>query len=339
MLRIAFLSSAVLEFFSSIAVAVVAVYVGLNLLGFIRLGTGDQAISLYVGLFVLILAPDFFVPLRQLAQHYHDRAAAVGAADEIMAILDRPLPTASAANTAPVAIPTSDRLPVAFDNVTLHFSDRPKPALDKVSLSVEAGEYVALAGPSGSGKSTAINMLLGFIAPDSGTVRVGGVNIANVDPDALRERLAWVGQTPRLFHGTIADNIRMGRPDADEAAIEQAARSAHVLEFASQLPDGLDTLVGERGLGLSGGQAQRIALARAFVKNAPLLLLDEPTANLDADNEALILDAVDRLARGRTVIMATHSRTAMARADRVIFLDEGRLAASDSADENKDSRA
>lgn len=182
-------------------------------------------------------------------------------------------------------------------------------------------------------------MLLGFIAPDSGTVRVGGVNIANVDPDALRERLAWVGQTPRLFHGTIADNIRMGRPDADEAAIEQAARSAHVLEFASQLPDGLDTLVGERGLGLSGGQAQRIALARAFVKNAPLLLLDEPTANLDADNEALILDAVDRLARGRTVIMATHSRTAMARADRVIFLDEGRLAASDSADENKDSRA
>ncbi|MGO1081354.1 ATP-binding cassette domain-containing protein, partial [Inquilinus sp. CA228] len=176
-------------------------------------------------------------------------------------------------------------------------------------------------------KSTLLSLLLGFRRPDAGRVLVNGVDLAEIDPEELRRRIAWIGQAPVLFHGTLRDNIRLGRPEADDAAVERAAAEARVAEFAAALPLGLDTMVGERGIGLSGGQAQRVALARAFLKDAPLVLLDEPTAALDRDTEAEILESIRRLARGRTVVVATHSPAAMAMADRRVLLDQGRVQA------------
>jgi ATP-binding cassette, subfamily C, bacterial CydD len=200
-------------------------------------------------------------------------------------------------------------------------------ALAGVDLTVRAGEMIGLLGPSGAGKSTLLSLLLGFRRPDAGRVTINGVDLATIDPEELRRHIAWIGQTPMLFHGTLRENIRLGRPEADDAAVTRAAAEARVMEFAAGLPQGLDTMVGERGVGLSGGQAQRVALARAFLKDAPLVLLDEPTASLDRETEAEILEAIRRLAHGRTAVVATHSPAAMAVASRRILLDQGRIQA------------
>ncbi|MFE0753302.1 thiol reductant ABC exporter subunit CydD [Inquilinus sp. NPDC058860] len=320
-LRIAFLSSASLEFFASVAVAVVATYVGLGLLGHIGWGTAPE-LTLFSGLFVLLMAPDFFQPLRMLAAYYHDRVAAIGAAEGLAEVLDTP-------DEAPAGgrpMPQGD-LDIVFETVSVAFDGGTRSAVRGVSLRIAPGDHVALVGMSGAGKSTLLSLLLGFRRPDAGRVLVNGVDLAEIDPEALRRRIAWIGQAPVLFHGTLRDNIRLGRPEADDAAVERAAAEARVTEFAAALPQGLDTPVGERGVGLSGGQAQRVALARAFLKDAPLVLLDEPTAALDRDTEAEILESIRRLARGRTVVVATHSPAAMAIADRRILLDQGRVQA------------
>ncbi len=320
-LRIAFLSSASLEFFASVAVAIVATYVGLGLLGHIGWGTAPH-LTLFSGLFVLLMAPDFFQPLRMLAAYYHDRVAAIGAAEGLAEVLDAP----EAASGGSRRMPEGD-LDIVFDNVSVAFEGGARSAIRNASLRIGPGDHVALVGMSGAGKSTLLSLLLGFRRPDAGRVLVNGVDLAEIDPEELRRRIAWIGQAPVLFHGTLRDNIRLGRPEADDAAVERAAAEARVTEFAAALPQGLDTPVGERGVGLSGGQAQRVALARAFLKDAPLVLLDEPTASLDRDTEAEILDSIRRLARGRTVIVATHSPAAMAIADRRILLEQGRVQA------------
>lgn len=318
-LRIAFLSSASLEFFASVAVAVVATYVGLGLLGHIGWGTAPN-LTLFSGLFVLLMAPDFFQPLRLLAAYYHDRVAAIGAAEGLAEVLDGPA-------EAPVGgLPMPEgNLDIVFDTVSVAFDGGTRSAVRGVSLRIAPGDHVALVGMSGAGKSTLLSLLLGFRRPDAGRVLVNGTDLAEIDPEELRRRIAWIGQAPVLFHGTLRDNIRLGRPEADGAAVERAAAEARVTEFAAALPQGLDTPVGERGVGLSGGQAQRVALARAFLKDAPLVLLDEPTAALDRDTEAEILESIRRLARGRTVVVATHSPAAMAIADRRILLNQGRV--------------
>jgi len=318
-LRIAFLSSASLEFFASVAVAVVATYVGLGLLGHIGWGTAPN-LTLFSGLFVLLMAPDFFQPLRLLAAYYHDRVAAIGAAEGLAEVLDGPA-------EAPVGgLPMPEgNLDIVFDTVSVAFDGGTRSAVRGVSLRIAPGDHVALVGMSGAGKSTLLSLLLGFRRPDAGRVLVNGTDLAEIDPEELRRRIAWIGQAPVLFHGTLRDNIRLGRPEADDAAVERAAAEARVTEFAAALPQGLDTPVGERGVGLSGGQAQRVALARAFLKDAPLVLLDEPTAALDRDTEAEILESIRRLARGRTVVVATHSPAAMAIADRRILLNQGRV--------------
>ncbi len=320
-LRIAFLSSASLEFFASVAVAIVATYVGFGLIGRIGWGTAPE-LTLFSGLFVLLMAPDFFQPLRLLAAYYHDRVAAIGAAEGLAEILD-------GADEAPAgrAPMPSGELEIVFDDVSVAFDGGTRSAVEGVSLRIAPGDHVALVGMSGAGKSTLLSLLLGFRAPDSGRILVNGIDLATIDPEDLRRHIAWIGQAPVLFHGTLRDNIRLGRPDADDAAVDRAAAEARVTEFAAALPQGLDTPVGERGVGLSGGQAQRIALARAFLKDAPLVLLDEPTASLDRETEAEILDSIRRLARGRTAIVATHSPAAMAIADRRILLDQGRVQA------------
>lgn len=315
-LRVAFLSSAVLEFFSAVAIAMVAVYIGMSLLGIFAFGPG-QDLTLFSGLFILLLAPEFFQPLRTLAAHYHDRAAAIGAVQELAPLLDAPPPPGVgaedvAAATAPAATPAAM---LRLDRVDFAYApDRP-PVLSGFSLIVAAGERVALVGPSGVGKSTVLHLLLGFLAPLNGTVRVAGQA-----PTAGRAQVSWIGQRPHLFHGTLADNLRLARPDADDAAVARAVAQAGLETVVARLPDGLATRLGEDGHGLSGGEAQRVAIARALLKDAPILLLDEPTAHLDGETEAAVLAALAVVAAGRTVLIATHSLAGIGWAERQVRL-------------------
>lgn len=313
-LRVAFLSSAVLEFFSAVAIAMVAVYIGMSLLGIFAFGPG-QDLTLFSGLFILLLAPEFFQPLRTLAAHYHDRAAAIGAVQELAPLLDAPPGVGAedgAAATAPVATPAAM---LRLDRVDFAYApDRP-PVLAGFSLTVAAGERVALVGPSGVGKSTVLHLLLGFLAPLNGTVRVAGQA-----PAAGRTQVSWIGQRPHLFHGTLADNLRLARPDADDAAVARAVAQAGLEPVVARLPDGLATRLGEDGHGLSGGEAQRVAIARALLKDAPILLLDEPTAHLDGETEAAVLAALAVVAAGRTVLIATHSLAGIGWAERQVRL-------------------
>ncbi len=316
-LRVAFLSSAALDLAAALALVLLAIRYGLAILAH-RLA-GPQA-----ALFVLLLVPEFFAPLRSFALAYQDRLHASGAAD---AMLDLP-PAPPPAPALEVRTVAARGVTVAFEDVDLTWDKARGPALDGLSFRVPAGETLILAGPSGAGKSTVIEILLGFVRPDSGRVSLNGADIADLVPAALSRLTAWIGQRPVLFAGSIRDNIRFARPEATEAEIEEAARAARVSDFAAHLPAGLDTLVGEGGFGLSGGQAQRVAIARAFLRNAPLLLLDEPTAHLDPATEADVLDSLRRLAIGRTVILASHSAAAHDFSGRRLDLRQGRAVAA-----------
>lgn len=313
-LRIAFLSSAVLEFFASVAIASIAIYIGFGLLGYIEFGNAPD-LTLFSGLFLLLLAPDFFQPLRTLAQHYHDRAAALGAAEGLRSVLERPGPSAVSEVVQP------ERSAVAIRISELQFAHPERaPVFDGASLEIAAGERVALAGASGAGKSTLLQLLAGFAEPDAGTITIDDAPAGRIGP------VAWIGQRPFLISASIAANIALARPDASTAAIRTAAEQAGVTAFADALPAGLDSHVGEGGIGLSGGQGQRVAAARAFLAEAPLLLLDEPTASLDSASEQAVLAALQRLAgEGRTLIIASHHSAVRAMVDRVIEVTDGKL--------------
>jgi ATP-binding cassette subfamily C protein CydD len=319
-LRVAFLSSAVLEFFSAISIALVAVYLGMSYLGYFSFGVYGQPLNLASGLFILLLAPDFYLPLRELGTHYHARAEAVGAAEEIIKILAVAHPNA-ARHWQPLV--KTEPLHIRFQQVGLTFDDGRRPALAGINFNLNPGEQVVLVGASGAGKTTTLNLLLGFLQPDQGRILVNDQRLADLSPDSWREQIAWIGQRPVLFHGTIRENILLGRPQATEDQIQRAARNARVLDFSRHLPAGLETRVGEQGAGISRGQAQRVALARAFLKDAPLLLLDEPTAGLDAENEAAVMAAMNQLSRGRTVLLLTHRLTNIQHADRILVLENG----------------
>jgi ATP-binding cassette, subfamily C, bacterial CydCD len=354
-LRVTFLSSLILELVATISVALVAVAIGLRLMG------GDM--SLRAGLFALVLAPEAYLPLRQLGANYHASAEGVAAAEQVFAVLagaelpkngvhentgrfgNKVFETPSTPNPASDAVvsthftpdPASDRATstdrgsrsgvpditaadITVEGLTVSYPGRPQPALDSVSLHVEAGEVVALAGPSGCGKSTLLGVLLGFVTPDQGAIRVSGRNLAELAADAWRAQLAWVPQRPHLFANSIAENVRLGRRDASAQELAAAMAAAGLTDVVADLPDGLDTVLGERGAGLSAGERQRVALARAFLRDAPLLLLDEPTANLDGQTEQHVLEAVQRLSTGRTVILVAHRPALLHMADRVVDL-------------------
>ena len=212
-----------------------------------------------------------------------------------------------------------------FEGVTLGYPGRPEAALAGVDLVLAAGRRTAVVGASGAGKSTLAGLLLRFLEPDAGRITVGGLDLATMDPAAWRSRIAYVPQSPHLFHGTVAENIRLARPDATDEQVIRAARDADAHAFIDDLPDGYATAIGEDGVRLSGGQRQRIAIARAFLRDADLVVLDEPTAHLDPDAEAAVAAAIDRLAMGRTVVVITHRDSLVAGADAVIELNAGRV--------------
>ncbi|MDQ0749713.1 ATP-binding cassette subfamily C protein CydCD [Streptomyces africanus] len=310
-LRIAFISSFALELLATISVALVAVTIGM------RLVHGEM--DLYIGLVILILAPEAYLPLRQVGAQYHAAAEGLAAAEEIFEVLQTRVP-ASGSGAVPAGA-------LAFEGVTVRYPGRSADAVSGVSFTVEPGETVALVGPSGAGKSTLLNVLLGFVPPTGGRVRVGGTDLADVDLEQWRSRIAWVPQRPHLYAGTIAENVRLARPDADDDAVRRALRDAGALEFVAALPEGADTVLGEDGAGLSAGQRQRLALARAFLADRPVLLLDEPTAALDGATEAEVVAAVRRLAAGRTVLLVVHRPALLRVADRVVRLTEPETAA------------
>jgi thiol reductant ABC exporter CydD subunit len=324
-LRTAFQASLVLEWGAALAMALIAVELSL------RLMTGQ--IGFQPTLAILIVAPEFFLPLRRLATHYHEGAAGREAAARIGEILDTPVRASPASTAAALAIvdrpaPAASPDPlgdVVLERVTVAYPGRPEPALRDVDLVLRAGTRTAIVGPSGAGKSTLVGLLLCFLEPDEGRITVGGADLPSLDPGAWRSRIAFVPQAPHLFHGTVAANLRLARPEATDTDLAAAAEAAGATAFIDDLPDGLATPIGEDGIRLSGGQRQRIAIARAFLRDAELVVLDEPTAHLDPDAEASIAAAIDRLGAGRTVVVVSHRPVLAEGADAVVRLEHGRV--------------
>ena len=336
-LRVAFLSAFTLEFFSTVGTAVVAVIIGFRLLA------GN--LSLLDGLFVLLLAPEYYLPLRNLGLAYHSRMNGMAAAERIIPLLEQPLPTKeflpqraqrstetatvvtnmpTESSSADLRVLCGEPIEIVCDSVSFRYgSDR--GGVQDISLTIPADSMVALGGASGSGKSTLARLLLGLAQPESGQITVNNVDLGQKDQAAWRSRLAWVPQQPFFFSATIRENLLLGRPDADEYAIQQALTAAALTDVIKALPEGLATRLGDRGAGLSGGELRRLALARVFLRDADLVVLDEPTAGLDAENEQLVLNAVERLAVGRTMLIISHREATISRCQQVVVLAAGRL--------------
>lgn len=307
-LRIAFLSALVLELLATLAMALVAVEVGVRLLqGHLRYQTA---------LLVLLLTPEAYLPLRQLGAHWHASMEGVAAARQALDVTDL-LTEGGAGGRATV---DARRDAIVFDNVTVQFDARSAPALSKVSFELLPGEHVCLVGPSGAGKSTVLALALGLLQPTGGEVRVGGSLLTDIDLDAWRGQLAWLPQRPHLFATSIADNIALGSPQADRSAVRTAAVSAGADDFIRALPSGYDTQLSENGLTLSAGQRQRIAIARALLRDVPVVLLDEPTAHLDPDSARALRSAVAAFMTGRTVVWVSHDPAVPDGFDRVLRL-------------------
>ncbi|MBZ5761275.1 thiol reductant ABC exporter subunit CydD [Rhizobium sp. VS19-DR104.2] len=304
-LRIAFLSSAVLEFFAALGVAGVALYVGLSYLGFVHIRVAP--FTLQAGLFCLLMAPEVYQPLRLLAAHYHDRQSAKAAIVEIAALFGDLPENGVETSSRPASMPLrGGAIAVAASHLGLATPDGGRRLLENATLSLAAGSHAALLGESGIGKSTLLEAIVGLRAFE-GRICLEGHELQSIDPAGLRNAVAFLGQRPMLFAGTIADNIRFGARLASESDLSRAAELAGVLGFTNALPDGLNTAIGAGGRGVSGGEAQRIALARIFLRDPGLIVLDEPTAHLDRETESRVLDALQVFARGRTLLVATHS--------------------------------
>jgi ATP-binding cassette subfamily C protein CydD len=318
-LRIAFLSSTALELFSALGVALVAVYVGFHLLGEIGPGSWGSRLTLAEGLFVLLLAPAFFEPLRELAAVWHDKAAGEAALEALARLQAAGLPLPDALQ-GPDAALRIGRAP-SVDIEGLRFAHPGEtPLFDNQDVYVRVGEHVALVGPSGSGKTTLLSIIAGLVPVDSGTVRIGGVPLDAGSAAGLRARMAWIGQKPHVFAGSVRANVALEREGVTVDAVSRAVARAGLGQIEHATPG---ESLGEGGLGLSGGELVRLALARAMcAPHAGLLLVDEPTAHLDRDTAAGVIDALLRLAQGRTMIVATHDLALAARLGRVVRLGE-----------------
>jgi ATP-binding cassette subfamily C protein CydD len=323
-LRVAFLSGFVLELAAALATALVAVEVGLRLLA--------GHMSYQTALLVLLLTPEAFLPLRAVGAQFHASTEGAAAARDVFAILDTPVPAAATASAPgrprisaadhPVSLRADT---IRLSGVTLSYPERDGDALSGVNLVIRPGDRITLTGPSGAGKSSLLALLLRFVPPTGGRIEIGGVDLASVPVGEWRRQISWVPQQPYLFTASVAANIALGDPTASHEAITRAARAAGAAEFIESLPQGYATEVGERGLRLSSGQRQQIALARAFLRDAPLLLLDEPTAHLDAVSARQLDTAIATLMADRTVIQVTHAQRRARDVGRVFVLDAGRL--------------
>ena len=320
-LRVAFLSALVLEVTAALATALVAVEIGLRLLG--------GHVSYQTALLVLLLTPEAYLPLRNAGAQFHASTEGTAAAQRAFEILDTPPP---AGQDEPRVVPAprtsadGRREDIVLEGVTVAYPGRGRPALDDISLTIRPGDYVVVTGASGAGKSSLLAVLLRFATPVSGTVSVGGADLARIPADRWRQQIAWVPQQPHLFAATVAANIALGQPGARRQDIVAAARLAGADEFIRRLDHGYDTALTEGGRTLSAGQRQKIALARAFLRRAPILLLDEPTAHLDPASARHLLSVIQTGQAGRTVVLVTHQPLPpAARTTRVLALDQGRL--------------
>lgn len=316
-LRVAFLSALVLELLATLSVALVAVGIGL------RLAEGDM--DLYTGLLVLILAPEAYLPLRMVGVHYHASAEGMAAAEKAFDVIEYPLPSMDGRVQAPVPAV------VTLTDVAVRYPDRERAAVENVSLSLRSGEIVALAGPSGGGKTSIVAALMGFVPLAAGQITVtdaagATLDLGRADPDSWRAHIGWAPQRPHLFSATLAENLRLARPDATREQMADALRAAAAHDVLDVLPDGLDTRVGDGGVGLSAGQRRRVAVARALLRDAAVLVLDEPTADLDAEAERRLLATLRRRAsRGAAVLVVAHRPELLAWADRVVTVEPDSL--------------
>jgi len=326
-LKIAFLSSLALEVLAAVGTALVALFLGLRLL--------DGSLHLAVALAVLVLAPEVYLPLRRAAAEFHSSAAGQAAADRILDVLDEPTQreTARAAtgNTGPLGT-SLGRSTICVRGLEVRYPGREFPVLDGVDLELAFGEHVAVTGESGSGKSTLLAVLLRFVEPLAGVLTAGSVDLRSIAAHDWRLEIAWVPQRPYLVRGTVADNLRLGDPGADARALASAVEQSGLSELVARLPRGLETPVGEAGLTLSTGERQRIAIARAVLKNAPFVLLDEPTAHLDAGRELSLAETLGPWLESRTVLVAAHRLGMVGRVDRIAVLSAGHLVVGDGTD-------
>jgi len=314
-LRVTFLSALVLELVATVSTAVVAVEVGLRLL------YGHLAFQ--HAFFLLLLAPEFYIPLRMLGLRFHAGMSGTTAARQIFAILE--IKEERMESSQPVRTDTPLFSTLSISALSYTYPGATVPALQDISLEIHAGEHIALVGMSGAGKSTLAALLLRFIRPSSGQININHDPLTVFSLESWRSMVAWVPQNPYLFHDTIAANLRLARPDATDEQLASAARAAYLDQFVRSLPQGFETVIGEEGARLSGGQSQRLALARAFLKNAPILILDEPTSSLDPEHEMLVESAMHILMRGRTVITIAHRLNTVYQADRIFVLEQGHL--------------
>ena len=315
-LRLSFLSGSVLELAATLGVALVAVTVGVRLVG--------GGLGLEAGLTILLLAPELYAPLRQLAAQFHASADGLAVAERMLELLDAPPAVGGGGRLVP---PSPAEWPVRFERISFSYPSRAQRVLDRLDLELQPGETVALVGASGTGKSTVASLLLRFAEPDAGRITVGGLDLAECRTDLWRSMVAWVPQRPTMFRGTVAENIGLGVRGASQQRIRDAAMLAGADRFVRALPFGYETAIGDGGRPLSAGERRRIALARAFLRDAPLVILDEPTADLDRTSADVVAEAVERLRVERTVLVIAHRPELVQRADRVVSLDVGGTAA------------
>lgn len=318
-LKVAFLSSLLLEFFTSVGIAMIAVTVGFRLL--------YGQMEFVDGMFILLLAPEFYLSIRNMGSSYHARMEGIGAAEQIVGVFKRESFNGTKTKIEPkesFRLCKNDKIEIEFKDVCFSYKEN-QEVLKGINLKIPANKNTVLIGESGSGKSTIANLLLGFVKPDRGEIIINSQNLDKVDIESWRESVAWLPQSAHLFQGTIAENIKLAKEDASKDEMLKAAKLANCDEFIQKLPHGYDTHIGERGAGLSGGQMQRVALSRAFLKDAPLLILDEASASLDKKSEESIENSIEMLSKDRTIITIAHRLHTIKKADQIVIVDKGEI--------------